>query len=118
IALVIIRCIVTPTALPLCLIPLRFSFSICYTLQRPGVIPHPAPVTPTMLLLLGLLAFPASSTAQDRPATMPLPPAVTTEPVLTSADAFKAYETGNLERKAAQAQVEAARQQVHAAGWP
>ena len=115
-ALVIIGGIVTSTALTLFLIPVLFSFRVFYKVERPGVIPHPAPVTPTMLLLLGLLAFPASSTAQDRPATMPLPSAVSTEPVLTSADAFKAYETGNLERKAAQAQVEAARQQVRAAG--
>src|SRR5256712_498525 len=113
-ALVIIGGIVTSTALTLFLIPVLFSFRIFAKVERPGVVPHPASVTPMMLLLLGLLAVPASATAQDRPTTMM--PAPSAEPVTTLGAAFKAYEAGNLERKSAQALVESARQQVRAAG--
>jgi len=113
-ALVIIGGIVTSTALTLFLIPVLFSFRIFYKVERPGVVAHPAPTPLMILLLLGLLGAPATAAAQSAP-TAPSSRAAT-ELQLTVADALNAYAEGNLERKAAQAQVEAARQQVRAAG--
>ncbi|HEV8244121.1 MAG TPA: CusA/CzcA family heavy metal efflux RND transporter [Nitrospirales bacterium] len=113
-ALVIIGGIVTSTALTLFLIPVLFSFRIFWKLERPGVIAHSAPTSLMCLVLVGLLSMPATVSAQvsqDAPA----PPASSVPP-LTLEGAFKAYADGNLELKAAQAQVEAARQQVRAAG--
>ncbi|TLY23525.1 MAG: CusA/CzcA family heavy metal efflux RND transporter [Nitrospirae bacterium] len=115
-ALVIIGGIVTSTALTLFLIPVLFSFRIFAKVERPGVVPHPAPTTFMLLVALAVLAGPASGTAQGQPSMMTQVPGVSSPPVMTLSEAFKAYEAGNLERKSAQAIVEAARQQVRAAG--
>jgi cobalt-zinc-cadmium resistance protein CzcA len=101
-ALVIIGGIFTSTALTLFLIPVLFSFRIFSKVVRPGVVPHPAPATLAVLVMVGLLAFPTNGAAQESRFTLE--------------EAVKAYESGNLELKAARAQVEAARQQVRAAG--
>jgi cobalt-zinc-cadmium resistance protein CzcA len=115
-ALVIIGGIVTSTALTLFLIPVLFSFRIFAKVERPGVVPHPAPATLLLLAVLGTLALPGDAMAQDRPSTMQPPiPAASATLTVTLSNALKAYEAGNLERKAAQSLVEASRQQVRAA---
>ena len=111
-ALVIIGGIVTSTALTLFLIPVLFSFRIFSKVKRPGVVPHSAPTSLMVLVMLALLALPATASAQVSTPTSP----ESSVPQLTLEGAFKAYVDGNLELKAAQAQVEAARQQVRAAG--
>jgi outer membrane protein TolC len=113
-ALVIIGGIVTSTALTLFLIPVLFSFRIFWKLERPGVVLHQASTSLMILMMLGLLALPTNASAQSLPAMPQL--AAPSVSQLTLDDALKAYAEGNLERKAAQAQVEAARQQVRAAG--
>ena len=113
-ALVIIGGIVTSTALTLFLIPVLFSFPVFSKITRPGVVPHPSPAALMMLVLLGLLSLPVHGAAQTQSA--PSPAAASTLSQLTLEGAWKAYEEGNLELKAARAQVEAARQQVRAAG--
>src|SRR5439155_23479910 len=115
-ALVIIGGIVTSTALTLFLIPVLFSFRIFAKVERPGVVPHAPPATLLLLVTLAALAVPTSATAQVQPSMMTQVPGVSSPPVITLGDAFKAYEAGNLERKSAQALVEASRQQVRAAG--
>jgi len=114
-ALVIIGGIVTSTALTLFLIPVLFSFRIFYKVERPGVVPHPAPTAMLILLIVGLLALPASAAAQN-PQLAPPATATAAESLLTLDHALKTYAAGNLELKAARAQMEAARQQVRAAG--
>jgi cobalt-zinc-cadmium resistance protein CzcA len=135
-ALVIIGGIFTSTALTLFLIPVLFSFPIFSKIARPGVIPHPAPAPFTGLsglLAFALLFVPGNLSAQDRAqSTQSLqvtpqatqdrgvaaqsPPLLPTDLPLTLNEALRAYEDGNLELRAARAQVEAARQQVRAAG--
>jgi cobalt-zinc-cadmium resistance protein CzcA len=115
-ALVIIGGIVTSTALTVFLIPVLFSFRFFSKIQRPGVTPHAPTASLACLGALVFLLAPLSAAAQDRPEPMTQTGAAVQEPTLSLGEALVAYEADNLERKAALKQVEAARQQVRAAG--
>ncbi|HEY3196464.1 MAG TPA: CusA/CzcA family heavy metal efflux RND transporter [Nitrospirales bacterium] len=115
-ALVIIGGIVTATALTLFIIPVLFSFPVFSRIARVGVVSHRAPGTLGALLglaALGMSGVAYAQTYSTTPSSVTLSGAIAQ---LTLDDAMKAYEVGNLELKSVRSQMEAARQQVRAAG--